>query len=319
MMLSKEDRGRLEAGRLFGPLGLEEVGHLLDVCTIRTIGPGEHLLEPGVPNQHLYVVLDGELLVYPNGAGLPERVSLGLGDCVGEISLLHGHQPGALVVSARETKLLAIPHTIVWDMIERSHSIARNLLDILSGRLRSDNLTLLSGDSRSLEFEVAASVDALTGLHNRRWMQDAFPRAMQRCEHDATALCLMLVDIDQFRRFNNEYGHHVGDGVLRMVARKLAGGLRSQDLLVRYSGEVFALTLPHTTLDEGFQIAERLRQSVAAQTVRVGGKVVEPVTISCGIASMGLDDTLANLLAAADGALSRAKDNGRNRVERATR
>lgn len=318
-MLSNVDRDRLEAGKLFGPIGLEEVGHLLDACTIEVFSPGEHLLEPGVPNHNLYLVLDGELLVYPGGAGLPEHVTLGLGDCVGEMSLIDGHQASALVVPSRETRLLVVPHDILWAMIERSHGIARNLLGILAGRMRNDNLALVASQTRSLEFEVAASVDALTGLHNRRWMIDAFPRSMQRCEHDAAPLCLVLVDIDHFRRFNGNYGHMTGDGVLRMVARKLVEGLRSQDLLVRYGGEEFALLLPQTSLDEGCQIAERLRRSVAAQAVLVGDNVAESVTISCGVAGMDVDDTLSALLAAADDALLRAKNNGRDRVERALR
>ncbi|MFY9329134.1 MAG: GGDEF domain-containing protein [Georgfuchsia sp.] len=318
-MLSNADRSRLEAGKLFGSVGLEEVGHLLDACNIETIAPGAHLLEPGVPNYHLYLVLDGELLVYPGGAGLPEHVALGLGDCVGEISLIDGQQVSALVVPSRETRLLVISHDILWAMIERSHGIALNLLGILAGRLRNDNLALVANQADSLEFELAVSVDALTGLHNRRWMQDAFTRAMQRCERDATPLCLILVDIDNFRRFNGKYGHVIGDGVLRQVANNLVEGLRSQDLLVRYGGEEFALLLPETSLDHGRQIAERLRISVANHAAVAGNNVAESVTISCGVAGMGVDNSLDTLLAAADEALLRAKHNGRNRVEGAVR
>ena len=316
-MLSRADRAQFEASKLFGPVGVDEVEHLFDSCAIEQIEPGTHLLDPGQSNRNLYLVLEGELLVYPGGAGLPEHVALGLGDCVGEMSLIDGHQTSALVVAAKATRLFVIPHDIVWAMIERSHGIARNMLGILAGRMRNDNLALVASQSRSLEFEVAASVDALTGLHNRRWMQDAFTRAMQRCEHDATSVCLILVDIDRFRRFNEQFGHLTGDGVLRMVARKLVEGLRSQDLLVRYGGEEFALLLPQTTLDEGMQIADRLRLSIANQGVVVNDSVVESVTVSCGIASMGLDQTLEQLLATADNALLQAKSKGRDRVERA--
>ena len=316
-MLSRADRTQIEASKLFGPVGIEEVNHLFDSCTIEKIEPGTHLLEPGQSNSKLYLVLEGELLVYPGGAGLPEHVALGLGDCVGEMSLIDGHQASALVLASVATRLFVIPHDIVWNMIERSHGIARNMLGILAGRMRNDNLALVASQSRSLEFEVAASVDALTGLHNRRWMQDAFTRAMQRCEHDAEAVCLILADIDHFRRFNEHFGHLTGDGILRMVGRKLVEGLRSQDLLVRYGGEEFALLLPQTTIETGFQIANRLCLSVAGQAVVVNDNAIGSVTISCGVASMGLDQTLEQLLAAADKALLHAKRNGRNRVERA--
>ena len=183
--------------------------------------------------------------------------------------------------------------------------------------MRNNNLALVASQSRSLEFELATSVDALTGLHNRRWMQDAFTRAMQRCEQDEAPLCLVLADIDHFRAFNKCHGHRAGDNALRLVARQLVEGLRSQDLLARYGGEEFALLLPNTRIDQGFQIADRLRASVAEEAI-VGTAVADvPLTISCGITFMGLANTLDDLLMVADEALNRAKQNGRNRVERA--
>jgi diguanylate cyclase (GGDEF)-like protein len=318
-MLSNADHARLEAGKLFGPIGAEEVRHLLDTCTIETFESDAHLLEPGVPNDNLYLVLEGELLVYPGGAGLPEHVALGIGDCAGEMSLIDGQNVSALVIPSRATRLLVIPHDILWIMIESSHVIARNLLGILAGRLRSNNLALVASQDGSLEFEQAVSIDALTGLHNRHWMKDAFTRAMQRCERDVTPLCLVLVDIDNFRRFNGDYGHIPGDEVMRMVAKKLVEGLRPQDLLVRYGSDEFALLLPETTLDKSCQIAERLRLLVAGQAVPIGDNATGAITISCGVAGIDIDDTLDTLLAAADDALLRAKQNGRNRVEGAVR
>ena len=318
-MLSSADCTSIENGKLLGPAEMKDVEHLLANCAIEVVAAGEHLLEPGDSNHNLYLVLDGELLVYPGGAGLPERVALGPGDCVGEMSLIDGHQASALVIPSCETRLLVVPHDTVWTMIERSHGIARNLLGIFAGRIRNDNLALVASQSGSLEFEVSASVDTLTGLHNQRWMQSAFARAMQRCEHDADALCLVLVNIDHLSSVNDEFGHVTGDGVMRMVARKLVEGLRSQDLLVRYDGDEFALLLPQTSLEEGCHIADRLRLSVGAQPIVVGGNTAEPVNVSCGIADMTINDKLDNLLAAADGALRQAKQNGRNQVMRTAR
>jgi diguanylate cyclase (GGDEF)-like protein len=150
-------------------------------------------------------------------------------------------------------------------------------------------------------------------------MENAFTRGMRRCEHDGAPLSLVLVNIDRMRLFNERFGHLTGDGVLRMVARKLVEGLRSQDLLVRYGGEEFALLLPKTGPEAGVRIADRLRQAVAAQAIVVSDAESEKITISCGVAGMGHDDTLPLLLAAADKAVRQAKRNGRNRVERATR
>lgn len=315
-MLSSADCTSLENGKLLGPAEMQDVEHLLATCAIETVESGEHLLEPGNSNHNLYLVLEGELLVYPGGAGLPEHVALGPGDCVGEMSLIDGHQASALVIPSCETRLLVVPHDVVWTMIERSHGIARNLLGIFAGRIRNDNLALVASQSGSLEFEVSASVDTLTGLHNQRWMQSAFARAMQRCEHDAAALCLVLVNVDHLSSVNDEFGHVIGDGVLRMVARKLVEGLRSQDLLVRSGGDDFALLLPQTTLEEGFQIADRLRLAIAAQPIVVGSSTADPVTVSCGIANMIVSDRLDQLMAAAREALQQSKLNGRDQVLR---
>lgn len=319
-MLSNADRVQLKAGKLFSSVGLDEVGHLLDACIIETIEAGVHLLEAGGHHSYLYMVLDGELLVYPGGADLSDPVVLGVGDCAGEMSLIGEQHVSALVVPSRETRLLAIHHDILWTLVARSHRFARNLLDILAGRHRNDNPALVgNSQAHSLEFELAVSVDALTGLHNQRWMYDAFTRVMQRCERDAAPVCLVLVVIDNFRSFNGSYGHSTADGLLRLVAQSLVDGLRPQDLLVRYGGEVFALMLPETSFAHGSQVAERLRLSVAAHAVPAGDDMAETVTISCGIASMETGDTLDTLLAAAGDAVKVAKQNGRNRVEKAVR
>jgi diguanylate cyclase (GGDEF)-like protein len=211
--------------------------------------------------------------------------------------------------------VLEIPHDTVWSMIDCSHGLARNLLAILAGRMRNDNLALVSSQSRTLEFEQAASVDALTGLHNRRWMDEAFPRAIRRCEVDAAPMCLVMADIDRFKGVNDRHGHLAGDTVLRMVARELIEGLRPQDLLARYGGEEFAILLPETEIGEGMRIAERLRATIAATPVTVApGGVAASITLSCGIAPFRLGDTLETLVGLADAALIEAKEGGRDRI-----
>jgi diguanylate cyclase (GGDEF)-like protein len=178
--------------------------------------------------------------------------------------------------------------------------------------VRHDNLALVTTQSRSLEFEQAASVDALTGLHNRRWMMDAFPRAIHRCQRDGRPLCLIMADIDFFKHFNDRYGHLTGDAVLRRVAGQLAGSLRTQDLIARYGGEEFAVLLPETSTAEALEIAHRLRAAVA--TTGIDGDE-DGISLSCGVALLRAGGDLDGLMAAADRALYRAKATGRNRVE----
>jgi diguanylate cyclase (GGDEF)-like protein len=267
----------------------------------------------------LYVILEGELRVYLSDRSLPEHAVFGPGDCVGEMSLLDGQAASALVLAAKDTRLLAVPHEILWAMVDCSHGVARNLLALMAGRMRNDNLALITSQNRSLEFEQAASVDALTGIHNRRWLMEAYPRAIARCDRDEQPVCLLIADIDHFKRFNDHFGHLTGDVVLRRVSRQLADGLRAQDLIARYGGEEFLILLPQATGAQALPIAERLRELVAANCALVTEAGVEAVAVSCGVAEMLPGESLEQLIARADAALLRAKENGRDRVELALR
>jgi diguanylate cyclase (GGDEF)-like protein len=232
------------------------------------------------------------------------------------MSVINGQGASALVIAAAETELLVMPQAILWALIDRSHRFARNLLAILAGRIRMDNLALVTTSSRSLEFEPAASVDELTGLHNRRWLGDAFPRSIRRCVQDGAPLCLVMADIDNFKALNDQIGHLAGDAVLRGVARRLAESLRAPDLIARYGGEAFAILLPNTPTDEGLRIAERLRLSVELMSLaKISEGATGKLTISCGVAPLGLDTELETLIGNAEAALHRAKDAGRNKVE----
>ena len=307
-------REHLERAKLFANVSLESVEHLFERCERRKLERGDHLLEPDSANSHLYLILGGELRVYLQGRDMPAQAVLGGGDCVGEMSLLDGQPASALVLAAQDSEVLAIPHEVVWSLVDCSHGVARNLLAIIRGRVRDSNQALVAMQVRSLEFVEAGSVDALTGIHNRRWLLEAFPRAMARCERDEKPLCLVIADIDLFRGFNGRFGYLTGDAVLRRMASRLADGLRAQDLIARYGGEEFLILLPQASLEDALPIAERLRELVA---IGSGQQTGEGVTLSCGVAQMTPGETLGALISRADAALLRAKESGRNRVEAA--
>jgi diguanylate cyclase (GGDEF)-like protein len=311
-MIDSTDREHLQYAKLFANVGLESVEHLFERCHRRKLERGEHLLEPGVANSNLYLIFDGELRVYLEDRSVPEQAVLGAGDCVGEMSLLDGQTPSALVLAARDSLLLVIPHDVLWSLVDCSHGVARNLLAIMAGRMRESNQALVALQTRSLEFEQAASVDALTGIYNRRWLLEAFPRAMARCERDDEPMCLVIADIDLFKHFNERFGYLSGDAVLRRMARRLSDGLRAGDLIARYGGEEFLILLPHTSLEAALPIAARLRELVA---IGSGLPTGEGVTLSCGVAGKLSGESLEALISRAEVALMRAKENGRDRVE----
>jgi CRP-like cAMP-binding protein len=179
----------LQQSKLFANVSLESVEHLFDGCERRKLERGDHLLEAGAANTHLYLILGGELRVYLQGRDLPEQAVLARGDCVGEMSLLDGQAGLGLGAGGERQRSAGDPARGGLVLVDCSHGVARNLLAIISGRVRDSNQALVAMQERSLEFEEAGSVDALTGIHNRRWLLDAFPRAMARCERDGKPLC----------------------------------------------------------------------------------------------------------------------------------
>jgi len=163
--------------------------------------------------------------------------------------------------------------------------------------------------------ERRAVVDPLTGLRNRREFERALQAAGRGASGNAT---LIYVDLDHFKKLNDTLGHPAGDAALKHVARLLEAAVRDGDLVARIGGEEFAVWLPRTPLREGMEVAERIRRSVAEKPLTWSGSVY-PLTTSCGIASCPeLVGDVLNLPAAADAALYRAKQAGRNRVEKAT-
>ncbi|MDH5297536.1 MAG: sensor domain-containing diguanylate cyclase [Desulfobulbaceae bacterium] len=157
-----------------------------------------------------------------------------------------------------------------------------------------------------------ATTDGLTGLANHRTFQHGFDVMLQRAERQKRPLCLLLCDIDHFKRINDTFGHPFGDRVLKEVATVLGGSARQVDLAARYGGEEFAVILEDADEKGGHLMAERIRQAVSS--LILSGESVS-VTLSVGVASYPKDGTEKPLLVArADQALYRAKESGRNRT-----
>ncbi|MDE2118631.1 MAG: GGDEF domain-containing protein [Betaproteobacteria bacterium] len=310
--MNATDRALTEQNRLFQGMDFTSVEYMLEHCSVRSLDTGESLLQPDVPNHHLYLIFEGKLSVHLAAQESLEHATLGAGECVGEISMVDGKLPSALVVAAEPTRVLSIPRDTVWSLVDHSHEIARNLLGIVTGRMRNDNRALITSQDKKKQFEHQAYVDALTGVHNRHWMVDAFPRALHRCELNRSTFAIMIVDIDHFKRVNDTYGHLVGDIALKTVAQCMAESFRPHDLLVRYGGEEFAALFSDTDLEQAKAIAERLRNRVADIVIQHEG-ISFQVTVSIGIATQQ-EKKLEGLIGEADQALYRAKELGRNRV-----
>jgi diguanylate cyclase len=164
--------------------------------------------------------------------------------------------------------------------------------------------------------EREASTDALTQVANRKRFDVSLREAIAVALRDQSQLSLVMVDIDHFKRFNDTYGHLLGDQVLRLVARYLTDCIKGNDLAARYGGEEFAVILPRTRLEDGVHVAEQIRAHVASKKVvnRRTGEALGQITLSLGIAEYRYGETPADLIHRADEALYLAKKSGRDRA-----
>lgn len=184
--------------------------------------------------------------------------------------------------------------------------------------LSSMGFVFMLRDRADEQNRVMAALDPLTGTANRRALISALDRDVGRAVRTREPLAVMVVDIDHFKRVNDQYGHLAGDQVLCSVVEVLRERVRAQDLVGRYGGEEFMVLLPDTTQAGAMQLAQQLCRAVEASRCRVDGTEIA-VTVSIGVFGGRLEpsDSWDMLIAAADRALYRAKDKGRNRVEAA--
>ncbi len=157
--------------------------------------------------------------------------------------------------------------------------------------------------------------DPLTGLFNRRYLEETLERELRRAVRNQRLLGAIMLDIDYFKQFNDTYGHETGDALLRELGKFIQARMRKEDIAYRYGGEEFTLIFPETTLEVTRKRAEQLREDVKRLGVNHQGLSVKPVTLSFGVAGFPEHGTTAaELLRAADEALYRAKATGRDRV-----
>jgi diguanylate cyclase (GGDEF)-like protein/PAS domain S-box-containing protein len=157
--------------------------------------------------------------------------------------------------------------------------------------------------------------DGLTGLYNRRYLEDVFCRELYRAERSGKPVSVVMIDIDNFKRFNDQHGHDAGDFVLSAVARAISNNVRPSDIACRYGGEELAIVLPETDLEGARDRAEHMRRAIQETNLTHAGQTLPAPTASFGVAVYPGDGAKpADLLKAADQALYRAKQQGRDRV-----
>lgn len=185
----------------------------------------------------------------------------------------------------------------------------RNHLALSQARQKlAEAHTMLAMKNKQLE--VMATKDALTGLNNRYSLDEELTREMNKAKRFERPLSVMLIDIDNFKQINDNFGHQVGDMVLKQIGNQLQHGVRNTDIVGRWGGEEFLVVCPETDVEGVCKLAENLRTKVEEQVYPVQSNV----TASFGVTSLEGDESIKELLNRADSNLYRAKESGRNKV-----
>ncbi|MBC8268854.1 MAG: GGDEF domain-containing protein [Rhodospirillaceae bacterium] len=181
-----------------------------------------------------------------------------------------------------------------------------NASSVEINRLREDLETM----------RLEAMTDGLTGIANRKLFDAELRRSAIQAMENGEALCLLILDIDHFKKFNDTYGHQVGDQVLKLLAQTLTSSIKGQDLAARFGGEEFCVILPGTSLKNAIKVAEVIRNKVGKKQVmnRKTGESMGQVTVSVGVGEFRYGEPLTQLILRSDEAMYVAKRSGRNRV-----
>ncbi|SNT16313.1 diguanylate cyclase (GGDEF) domain-containing protein [Noviherbaspirillum humi] len=306
----------LQGVQLFDGASLADVAPLLAHCPVLRIAAGTRLERGADQPARLYVVLSGALEVGTDDErsdGSSSRVLAG--ECTGELSVLEEDSGAERIRALQESELLMIDAPTVWRLIDASNGVARNLLRLLSFRIRAANAQLRRRQKLGEFYRQLSMVDGLTGLQNRAWLDSHFPGMVDEAQAGGNPLSVILIDLDHFKRFNDEHGHLVGDEALKAAGKAITGALRPTDFAVRYGGEELMVILPGTGQAGGMMVAERLRERLRQSVIFSDMRLPLPhMTASLGVATFQLDQSAPELIAAADAALYRAKEAGRDRI-----
>ncbi|MEI9940762.1 MAG: GGDEF domain-containing protein [Pseudomonadota bacterium] len=271
----------------------------------------------------------------PKGAGQPCLVIISGAEMGRRIDLTHEE-----VSIGRSDQCTVCVNS---DMVSRRHAVINRILgryivvdlkstngtfvndqrieraELKDGDLLRTGKTVLKYLENNLELEYMrhilslAAVDSLTGLYNKRHFDEVFGKEAARADQSQQPLCLILLDIDHFKKINDNFGHPAGDAVLKHVASVVKAQIRASDTLCRVGGEEFALILPQTPLVLATQAAELIRVAVDDTACDVEGTII-PATSSLGVAQLGPGEAPEGLYRRSDERLYAAKHSGRNRV-----
>jgi len=297
---------------------LVAINKLISTCSVMLVKPDQPVITAHTTDNRLYIVLKGTLEAQSqenSGSAASNTLQYSVGECVGELSVLDEEDQPHTIKAVCESELLVIEADTLWQLIDESNGVARNLLKLLSFRIRTTNALLRKRHRVGEFYRQMSMIDGLTGIHNRAWLHSQLPQLIERAHATGNPLSIIMADLDYFKQFNDTHGHIIGDDAIQATAKLLNSTLRPTDFAVRFGGEELLVILPDTTREACFSVAERLCVKLAGTAVIKDGRVPLPhITASFGVATVAAGQDIFTFIAAADAALYRAKKSGRNQV-----
>jgi len=214
----------------------------------------------------------------------------------------------------------------VKDLSEIKHIISNIVGDTgemeMSTRSLQEQLQNATNESQNLKLKLEKKereilIDGLTGLNNRKALDKKIKELTEEFRENEKPFSVMMLDIDFFKKFNDTYGHKIGDDVLQIVGSTLQECTKGKDFPARYGGEEFVVLLPKTTLNNACTLADQIRQEISGKRLKLkkSGEMIGNITSSIGVSQVKQDDTVDTVIERADKALYLAKDSGRNNVK----
>jgi diguanylate cyclase (GGDEF)-like protein len=304
---------------LFRGISDPTVGKLLADCRVILVQAGQTILDNHSKGALLFILLRGSLSATQGSGEVSAADSVESkilpGESVGELSVLDEEANSSTITALEESELLVIEASHLWKLIDECNGVARNMLRLLSFRIRAANAQIRRRHKVGEFYRQLSMVDGLTGLQNRAWLNNYLSALIGNSHEVGNPLSMIMIDLDNFKRFNDVHGHLMGDEALKAAANVLTAALRPRDFAVRYGGEEMMVILPNTNLKASAIVAERLCERMREAVVFSDlNKALPHITASFGVATLAAEQDAEALIAQADAALYRAKDAGRNRV-----
>ncbi|MDX9991951.1 MAG: GGDEF domain-containing protein [Anaerolineales bacterium] len=288
----------------------------------RSCQPGEIIVHEGEPGDFFYVIRSGQAVILKGEIESPTVIGFRTsGDAIGEMALLENRPRSATVIALTQVLLWSLERETFHQFLAENPALSLSLMGILSGRVRESDEERRRGTVRERQKEEVledlsklATFDSLTGLLNRRSMEEILRDEIVRAIQQGGSVGVIMADIDFFKNINDTYGHRAGDLMLQTVASSLKKCVRAADSVCRFGGEEFVIIMPGASFEILIRCAEKIRAGFESLQIKQHG-ISFGTTISLGVASFPQHGKNGEeILEHADQALYRAKRSGKNRV-----